>query len=101
GIRDDLVTGVQTCALPISCDRPMDEGGCITCAIQILGPCIVQSCRSSPKGTYQCGIGRPGTDRLGEDVLAEMIDQLAGGISYFKIGRASCRERVERGGGGV
>src|SRR5258708_4727554 len=27
GIRDDLVTGVQTCALPIYVDEPADKGG--------------------------------------------------------------------------
>src|SRR6266536_6379722 len=28
GIRDPLVTGVQTCALPISADSSADEGNC-------------------------------------------------------------------------
>src|SRR5688500_19935457 len=89
GIRDYKVTGVQTCALPISADGLL------------------------------AGIGRVNGDRFDDErarcaVLAYDYTVLAGtqGLQNHRkkdrlfelaaqIGRASCRERGESGGGGV
>src|SRR5205807_6812051 len=94
GIRDYKVTGVQTCALPISATKPRHStaplglpGSAITSAPSTiaaklrermeLGVNFIDSARmTSPN---------PGTSR-------RMIARIASGV---KIGRASCRERVE------
>src|SRR5205085_6283647 len=74
GIRDLTVTGVQTCALPISCAacrRP-------AAAIAGNGPARVQANARAAHGPSRC------STRAGAS----------------QIGRASCRERVESSGGG-
>src|SRR5205823_9760369 len=98
GIRDKLVTGVQTCALPISglkaeAVKPARPGALVLAAdtVVLLGDRI---------------LGKP---RDAADAL-EMLSALNGrthevatGVALSrdgKIGRASCRERVERLGGG-
>src|SRR5207244_9617136 len=78
GIRDDLVTGVQTCALPIF------ERADLVCAVH-----------------RACADGLRSEIRMVEHV--EVLDaKLQLPALREKIGRASCRERVEiEGGGGV
>src|SRR5947208_15903144 len=66
GIRDDLVTGVQTCALPIFSSTLIPSAG--------------------------SGETRGGTDRSAACSCA------GSGRATTKIGRASCRERVEISG---
>src|SRR5205823_6981757 len=90
GIRDKLVTGVQTCALPIS-KASRDAGGDLV-------------------ADEAAEIRRAGGQRLGErarhtlvQVLNEgrIAEALGSGKRRLsserpkKIGRASCRERVE------
>src|SRR2546422_3566266 len=80
GIRDVAVTGVQTCALPISVDSAVHAAA-----------------------AEQRGIRRvdDGVDRLLRDIALDSFD-LRHGASYpspvwvnrLEIGRASCRERV-------
>src|SRR5207244_4656150 len=98
GIRDDLVTGVQTCALPIS---------------QIAAPERASTARaanhSQRSGTVRCGwaaftvgivsalLGRGG-GRVSP--RATSGDEAIVNDHSKEIGRASCRERVERAGGG-
>src|SRR5207244_6602067 len=74
GIRDDLVTGVQTCALPIS----MRDRGGLACACA----------REDRHGTAD-GLGRSLLRIVqgGKDV------HRAAHLRHPKIGRASCRER--------
>src|SRR5207245_6613540 len=91
GIRDATVTGVQTCALPISLDG-RDQPPEIALGEEIL---------------------RARLHRLDRDVLADRArDEDKGRVGITRsqqgegrraeIGRASCRERVEVGGvGGV
>src|SRR5438445_5065849 len=90
GIRDIGVTGVQTCALPISTSRsrsgesPCDSGRSITSERESRPTC---SAKSSPTSSpTQLGIGSAGrgSPPSGGD--------LSGRGS--QIGRASCRERV-------
>src|SRR5207253_5810496 len=94
GIRDGHVTGVQTCALPIfyvagetnSTDMPVTSGA----AEPLMG------------GSYDCFAGRIGTSgRL--DYLTYLGGagyDFCSGVAADEIGRASCRERGEGGGGG-
>src|SRR5262249_59675436 len=76
GIRDWSVTGVQTCALPISLERfqrgrPADRRGELPVDL------------------------RP---RLGRAAGRELVEDF---LETLEIGRASCRERVEISGVGV
>src|SRR5437879_9284211 len=76
GIRDTSVTGVQTCALPISRASPLDKVYIRTSDQR--KQLDVGECESTP------------------DKRASLTEQFAG-----EIGRASCRERVEMSGGAV
>src|SRR5687768_18614757 len=78
GIRDVAVTGVQTCALPIS---HTTRGGAVDAAARLVA----------------AELDEPGPGTLG--VTARLVDVL---LVYIlrawqerQIGRASCRERVE------
>src|SRR5262249_58870396 len=73
GIRDWSVTGVQTCALPISAPP-----------------------RAPPVGSQ--ALEQQYVSRL-EEHAAELAEHFA--QSTDEIGRASCRERVEISGGAV
>src|SRR5207247_3626771 len=83
GIRDPLVTGVQTCALPISARptasaSPSRSRTCRSC------PCTFRRTSAAPRsGTWSSAVRRSGIS-----------------ASPPEIGRASCRERGEGGGGG-
>src|SRR5688500_20367594 len=89
GIRDYKVTGVQTCALPISFAADAHYHH------------VVDDIIEGGKFKYEDGAIRvpdgPGLGvRLDRDKLARYAE-------LYQIGRASCRERVERavvGGGG-
>src|SRR5258708_22514897 len=79
GIRDDLVTGVQTCALPIYAVEARDRRQLLDGAGG-LGP------------RPRAGLRRAQAFRCGGGEL-----RLAGAVPYgrhYEIGRASCRERV-------
>src|SRR5947208_6871431 len=85
GIRDDLVTGVQTCALPISGghterrSRPVRRGV----------PHGARRARSQAGPCLRAGAGGSARRRRGMVRHREP----------HQIGRASCRERVEDWGG--
>src|SRR5256886_10130935 len=83
GIRDLTVTGVQTCALPISTRRK-------PIAVSVCRSSCTKVSRPSPSRTRaRCGRRRraltDGLTRQGQD---EKI------VLPLQIGRASCRERV-------
>src|SRR5690606_40816542 len=92
GIRDFHVTGVQTCALPISkrnIKEPHPLAGLLRC-----GEC---GCRVTPetkrKGGkvypyLRCANGKKQHEKLTYVPESTILTELA------KIGRASCRERV-------
>src|SRR5262249_57081626 len=69
GIRDWSVTGVQTCALPISLVLARCQG--------------TSGLRARTRATASAAPGRPGPDRAGRRRPA----------TAQQIGRASCRER--------
>src|SRR5207247_7322693 len=89
GIRYPLVTGVQTCALPI-----------------LLPPAVVSRCYRSFPDTVEAGrrIHRTGRRLLLPRRVALENGPGGGGASLLReaaeIGRASCRERARGSGGG-
>src|SRR5699024_11217305 len=87
GIRDRNVTGVQTCALPIL-SRPLpSEPSSVTLVRSASGAWHVSFVVEVPDPTPLPETGRVAGIDLGLTDLAA------------KIGRASCRERVESAGG--
>src|SRR5207244_8621068 len=89
GIRDDLVTGVQTCALPI-----LES----FCAVMRLPIAEIDSGWDISDGedVYFCPRTMLADDPDSPDDRRAFVrvDQ----IRRWEIGRASCRERGERGG---
>src|SRR5205823_11123347 len=86
GIRDKLVTGVQTCALPIySRTRRF-----------LLNRAVLDEALSKA-GTLYTDLVVQDTTRLSRNlrVLLSAMDRLAKANVCLQIGRASCRERVE------
>src|SRR5690625_7378712 len=84
GIRDGHVTGVQTCALPIS------SGLSASSVARVSGT------RASPSTAAPSSMWKVPRFMAGEP-MKPATNTLAG-LSY-KIGRASCRERGESGEG--
>src|SRR5256885_8245904 len=82
GIRDYKVTGVQTCALPIS----------YRSAIITASP--PGQCRASRAGLQEVG-GHLSAESPGQPLFAFLADFVyPTRRTTFEIGRASCRERV-------
>src|SRR5207253_3907944 len=100
GIRDGHVTGVQTCALPIS--RWHVEGPVIqriahpTAQLELGGEGVLE------RAEYRLGIVSLLRDGRVSDrqAVVDVVIADAGGVLVEEIGRASCRERVWRWGGG-
>src|SRR5207244_8573023 len=95
GIRDDLVTGVQTCALPISIQRLVHSRPELRARVVVLeaagprGSCVA-AC--SATGASQ-GIRPSMPVAEAKSLLRDVV---------IEIGRASCRERGDvRGVGGT
>src|SRR5207244_9691102 len=92
GIRDDLVTGVQTCALPISATRP---------SCRAPRPARPAPTRPPPPQTGRGrGRGRPRGARVPprsrvRSPRPEREPRRTTRGPTPEIGRASCRERVE------
>src|SRR5438552_8428441 len=80
GIRDCLVTGVQTCALPISTASPS------------VAPAMYREEKSCTTGFGTAGSRR--TRAESNSVTGAAI--LCARACPTEIGRASCRERVEK-----
>src|SRR5207244_8465847 len=90
GIRDDLVTGVQTCALPIS---PLPASRAPTAAAYVPAAIVVPrlaSSRNVPRAPAARRSVRGWTARPTADGSPLTVSSTAP-----KIGRASCRERGE------
>src|SRR5262249_57980448 len=83
GIRDWSVTGVQTCALPISTPSSSASTAFLT---------LRRGGASSMTSNPESGAVLPFADRLG--VVSSMT-------SNPEVGRASCRGEVENSGGAV
>src|SRR5206468_9184378 len=97
GIRDLIVTGVQTCALPISDagslgagrgsgrSRPRPSSAPTTST-------VVAATADAGRADANLGVGHDGLDAV--DLVL-----VPGGRVVDQIGRASCREGGERPGG--
>src|SRR5204863_6486877 len=91
GIRDLYVTGVQTCALPISFEHPPGPG----CDEQETHVRAGRAAlREQPGGGEEPGVRQPVCPRT------PRLDRTGAGTRHSarqdqEIGRASCRERVE------
>src|SRR5438552_5625800 len=77
GIRDDLVTGVQTCALPISANREANAFA-----------------RSLLDLLLRPRLGSSNSTLLFKLFSARLKHLIVGRFFPSEIGRASCRERV-------
>src|SRR5206468_4547151 len=99
GIRDLIVTGVQTCALPIS--RYGYYSPVPSTAKKFLTPAewdFWYDGKPAPSvinDPYGVPMEQPGVVRDGGSFVERVTN-----ISCWKIGRASCRERVYSGGVG-
>src|SRR5699024_12127323 len=87
GIRDRNVTGVQTCALPISCRRGLRRS-----AVRGRGGALTGEGSWRERGIL--GLAAVGAD--GGQVCFGRLQ----GVDAGEIGRASCRGRGERTVGG-
>src|SRR5205823_10900107 len=92
GIRDKLVTGVQTCALPIYEDPGSARGGGVSAGAATVGRALV-----SPRGNPAPTVSLDSESREWlRDLRAEgaahsaAVERLH---ALLQIGRASCRER--------
>src|SRR5207244_10038607 len=99
GIRDDLVTGVQTCALPISLGAGRPRGPLLTGGpVRRVGAAPVARVQRALT-SFTAPASRPaGAARAAGTARAASIHDSR---QERKIGRASCRERVERQGRAV
>src|SRR5207249_8439623 len=94
GIRDRNVTGVQTCALPI-CGKVVLASGAPQPVQQ------VAVAKRGAAGSITWGLNDsyfPGKDDAYPDLVGWQVlnpRKVDGFEPTFKIGRASCRERVE------
>src|SRR5947208_7737266 len=92
GIRDDLVTGVQTCALPIS---DIQSSTLYTrMALDSLIPLLQATTGGRPIQYYTDDIHLPIQEIGGLCLLINELIANAVKHGKGKIGRASCRERV-------
>src|SRR5690606_39817548 len=91
GIRDFHVTGVQTCALPISVGtKRIAEGKRFQPQVRrIFQPAGMRQV----EGGVVAQVAYPGIPRLVARLLPPVVESLLGNI--WQIGRASCRERAE------
>src|SRR5437763_5338999 len=81
GIRDTSVTGVQTCALPISSTPAAFGLSFLTAAARFRGPALLRGGRAFARETFARGL-------LG-------VRRAQVRVEVEEIGRASCRERGE------
>src|SRR5207245_4490303 len=90
GIRDATVTGVQTCALPISCALAAPAHA--DCKLTQIMELPVTMLGARPTVTLLVN-GQPARFLVDSGSWASTIDSTA--AKALEIGRASCRERGE------
>src|SRR5205823_10095494 len=96
GIRDKLVTGVQTCALPI-CDLALVRGSPHFENSSLLEALLASLARRAAHGRPDRGPdAQDGCDELDPEHQRAHLR-----LRYREIGRASCRERVSNSRGAV
>src|SRR5207244_6774525 len=94
GIRDDLVTGVQTCALPIYRSRHCRDVDLCHCH----QPAALAPALSVGRAALPLRL-KEGAITMAMPAILEVRDVRQGFARPSEIGRASCRERVEIAGG--
>src|SRR5207247_8144425 len=99
GIRVPLVTGVQTCALPIFEEREPEfarlgiKGNGVGAILSMSTAFELSEAGAGTKMHWEADVRIAGpVGSMGQRVLQPIVNQQ-------EIGRASCREVVERGGG--
>src|SRR5205823_9193771 len=97
GIRDKLVTGVQTCALPIYPNWNRPQTYSVTLIRHGKGAKPKQEVLGENIPTPPDNVGPRSTPSY-DSLASAAVTDLPGGIKVFEIGRASCRERWEMGG---
>src|SRR5204863_6346907 len=101
GIRDLYVTGVQTCALPISVDC-LERGqlrSYLWAGAWAGLACVTKWPMVLVASTFVC-VGLVRIARRETDARRELA-YIVAGLACAEIGRASCRERVQLWGGVV
>src|SRR5207248_3965799 len=93
GIRDRTVTGVQTCALPISRLDRVSPYQCVLAKISLAGRLSAE-----PVWRLSLVMGLGDCLELGPWELGFSRGRSLQNYRRLKIGRASCRERVEAWG---
>src|SRR5206468_8812731 len=99
GIRDLIVTGVQTCALPISLTAHAAQGATVDRAFVLGSDALYRewgyTALSRHRHEARFYVVSPGSVERALPGLERQPDRIA----EDEIGRASCRERDEAGGG--
>src|SRR5207244_9012270 len=95
GIRYDLVTGVQTCALPISIGHSFWHRPDETAALPRHGQGGLEESRQSWLCLESIKPGRVRRLRVGCRGLSRLDDQRNAPLHDAEIGRASCRAKLE------
>src|SRR3546814_10330934 len=88
--RCALVTGVQTCALPIYPAGLQAIGGNMLVETQDSGAPLVGGAGEEGRGSLRGGM----LEGSNVNVVEELVDMIETQRAYEEIGRASCRERV-------
>src|SRR5207244_8592477 len=93
GIRDDLVTGVQTCALPIlvleaEAALASPIGQCLDTAMEQITAAVEHDLLDT---RLDGALGNELADLTG----CSLVGPLLAGTAEAQIGRASCREREQ------
>src|SRR5699024_11791246 len=92
GIRDRNVTGVQTCALPISRPLVATTNAPLAAVFLVVDIALRAAFYADPHHHIAVPPALSSADR-------DLLPHLGSCFEVVKIGRASCRERVEVQGG--
>src|SRR5699024_11826066 len=93
-IRHRNVTGVQTCALPISEQSAREAGHeVVTAQVPFGGAAGSALLRDDVTGTAQLVVDRSARTLLGATFVGPDAAEMLHAATIAKIGRASCRER--------
>src|SRR5205823_10454789 len=97
GIRYKLVTGVQTCALPILADREQEVGDDLATARRVGHFGMEMHAEDRPVAMPHRGDRNRAAARAHDVARRRLIHVIA--MTHPEIGRASCRERGSMMGG--
>src|SRR5207247_4829428 len=93
-IRDPLVTGVQTCALPILNVRTLICRAAVLLSSLLAGCYTYAPLATGPAPEMQLSLVLSDVGRVGASAtLGSGLDRVDGVLMGTKIGSASCRER--------